>query len=115
MPETAVGDIAATPKHDTGRPLVNAPEKSGSSASNPFESSSAAVFSNGDVKELGHMHKPREPVAASPRSRNRSPRIYLNKFRVPIYIQLCVVICILCGLCVMVVAVTTVYAIHSSV
>jgi len=42
------------------------------------------------------------------RKRQRPPRFYLNNFRLPIYVQLCVVICILCGLCVMVVAVTTV-------
>lgn len=50
----------------------------------------------------------REAATASPTARRRAPRIYLNKFRVPIYIQLCLVICILCGICVMVVAVATV-------
>jgi hypothetical protein len=50
--------------------------------------------------------KSRDSNAAN--GRRRPPRIYLNKFRVPIYIQLCAVICILTGLCVMVVAVSTV-------
>jgi hypothetical protein len=52
--------------------------------------------------------KDHDRTKSAPSSRRSPPRIYLNKFRVPIYVQLCLVICILCGLCVMVVAVATV-------
>ena len=51
----------------------------------------------------------RQKSLASNGRRRRPRRIYLNKFRVPIYVQLCLVICILCGLCVLVVAVSTVH------
>ena len=107
MPATA--NVAA--KSDNSRALANETEKLGSSSTNPFEPSSASLFPNGDLKEQGYMHKRRDPAVVAPRKRKRTPSIYLNKFRVPIYIQLCVVICILCGLCVMVVAVTTVFSI----
>src|SRR5579862_1256787 len=112
MPEAA--NIAT--KDDIGRPQVNATEKFGSSSTNPFDTDpTSSLTPNGDINDLGHMHRPRDPVAGSPRGLRRTPRIYLNKFRVPIYIQLCVVICILCGLCVMVVSVTTVFLTHSLV
>jgi hypothetical protein len=95
------------------RPQFTSTEKFGSTSSttNPFESSSATVTPNGDLKNhtTATMKSPvREPPATT-RNRQRVPRIYLNKFRLSIYLQLCVVICILCGLCVMVVAVATVY------
>jgi hypothetical protein len=99
-------------KEDIERPQFTTTEKFGSSstATNPFESSSPTVTPNGDINynSNANMMKSslREPTAT--RNRQRAPRIYLNKFRLSIYVQLCVVICILCGLCVMVVAVTTV-------
>lgn len=108
MPEAA--NIAT--KDDIDRPQVNAAEKFGSSSTDPFETDPTSLTPNGDIKDLDHMHQPRDPVTGLPRGLRRTPRIYLNKFRVPIYIQLCVVICILCGLCVMVVAVTTVFSTH---
>jgi hypothetical protein len=49
-----------------------------------------------------------QPMATRPARKRRPLGLYLNRFRVPIYVQLCVVICILCGICVMVVAVATV-------
>jgi hypothetical protein len=100
----------ATKNDDIGRPQVNATEKKfGSSSTSPFQSDPFSLSPHGDIKDLDYMRKPPNPVAPSPRGLRKTPRIYLNKFRVPIYIQLCVVICILCGLCVMVVAVTTVF------
>jgi hypothetical protein len=53
-------------------------------------------------------HHARQQSLTNSARRRRPRRIYLNKFRVPIYVQLCLVICILCGLCVLVVAVSTV-------
>jgi hypothetical protein len=58
--------------------------------------------------EKDQKHARQQSLTNSAR-RRRPRRIYLNKFRVPIYVQLCLVICILCGLCVLVVAVSTVY------
>jgi hypothetical protein len=59
--------------------------------------------------ENGKNHHARQQSLTNSARRRRPRRIYLNKFRVPIYVQLCLVICILCGLCVLVVAVSTVY------
>src|SRR5271170_5039133 len=94
---------------DVQHPSVTDREKYGSTSStNPSD-----FTPNGTPSPNGHLtayssmkRKSRDSNAAN--GRRRPPRIYLNKFRVPIYIQLCAVICILTGLCVMVVAVTTV-------
>src|SRR5271155_2980796 len=97
---------------DAERPSVTAREKYGSTSStNPSDCTpNGTSYPNGDLTAYPSMKdKSRDPkTGTGPNGRRRPPRIYLNKFRVPIYIQLCVVICILCGLCVMVVAVTTV-------
>jgi hypothetical protein len=91
------------------RPIVEN-EKSGySSTGNPFDSSTSSPDDRINGKEVMESPANEKQTPASPRGRNRRPAIYLNKFRIPIYVQLCVVICILCGLCVMVVAVTTVH------
>jgi hypothetical protein len=102
-------------KHNLdNRPCVTTPEKFGSSSTtNRSDFSAAPPIPNG---ELTNHHrsmnlKARDPKNSASNGRRR-PRFYLNKFRVPIYIQLCVVICILCGICVMIVAVTTVLHPH---
>jgi hypothetical protein len=76
----------------------------------PFDSppSSAA---NGTVTSQRMLHcrkSPKDGTDNAAKARRTQPRFYLSKFRVPIYVQLCVVICVLCGICVMIVAVTTV-------
>ena len=102
-------------KRSLDRPSTAEREKfCSTSSASPFDYSAdaATALPNGKLKEYPHMNgiKERKPSPSGPkvRQRRRKSRIYLNKFRVPIYIQLCVVICILCGLCVLVVAVTTV-------
>ena len=77
-----------------------------SAADTPYDSP-PTLHTNGGLNGLHMKSDLRNGEMAAPNGRKR-PRISLNKFRLPIYVQLCVVICILCGLCVMVVAVTTV-------
>ena len=97
------------------RPTIASTENYGSTSTTNRSAdfpSSATSTPNGDITApySAMKSKERDPIdsGTGPNGRRRPPRFYLNKFRVPIYIQLCVVICILCGLCVMVVAVTTV-------
>ena|SRR5436190_16732871 len=96
-----------------GSPLISNGEKIGGGSTATQFSSPAGVIPNGDLTTYpvqSMRSKERDPTKSATKSRRRPPRIYLNKFRVPIYVQLCLVICILCGLCVMVVAVTTVFS-----
>ena len=96
-----------------GRQLISTTEKFGSvSSSCPFESP-AKVTGNDELTTTpttpsSMNSKEHDRTMSMPSGRRRPRRIYLNKFRVPIYVQLCLVICILCGLCVMVVAIATV-------
>jgi hypothetical protein len=100
-------DIDETKKFD--RSLTNTREKFGSgSTASPFDSSTSTSPNGELVKPQVMKSNEADPTEPASNSRRRQPRIYLNKFRVPIYVQLCLVISILCGLCVMVVAVTTV-------
>ena len=71
----------------------------------------ATVILNGELSTTNSKMEfdSRDPKNPGPNDIRRSQRHYLNKFRIPIYLQLCVVICILCGLCVVVVAVATVF------
>jgi hypothetical protein len=95
-------------------PVISAEPKKGaaSDCGHPFDSVADGTLPslpNGILNGSISMKSTRRdrPEAVS-KPRRKPGGIYLNKFRIPIYIQLCVVICILCGLCVMVVAVTTV-------
>jgi|SRR5271156_4579456 len=126
-------DITSTPNHH--RPQINTTEKFGSTSStipspnefNKFYGVDGAPtspsinppngFVNGNYTSYrfrssrrmkNSANRAADPTTNGSRKRQRPQRFYLNNFRLPIYVQLCVVICILCGLCVMVVAVTTV-------
>jgi hypothetical protein len=71
----------------------------------------ATVILNGELSATNSKMEfdSRNPNHSGPNDIRRPKRCYPNKFRIPIYLQLCVVICILCGLCVVVVAVATVF------
>jgi hypothetical protein len=104
MLETDHSSITA----DNHRSIFANGEKFGSTSTGNQVEALPTHSLNGGINGKEYMSSPTRETKPASRGRKRASRIYLNRFRIPIYVQLCVVICILCGVCVMVVAVSTV-------